>query len=127
MKTAIAHLNRQKSVSYVEVTKIYELDSSTLTRRHKHITISRTEATSIFRQRLNNTEDTFLSYIDSLTDRHISPITKIIKNLVKEIVRDSIEKNWTARFIQCHFNRICSLYLRPLNRVRVFTESITVF
>ena len=124
----IAHLNRQKSVSYVEVTKIYGLDPSTLTRRHKGITVSRTETTSTFRQRLNNTEeDTFLSYIDSLTDRHITPITKIIKNLVEEIVRGSIEKKWTVRFIQCHFNRICSLYLRPLNRIRIFIESITVF
>ena len=128
MKAVIVYLNRQKSVSYAEVTKIYGLDPSTLTHRHKGITVSRTEATSTFRQCLNNTEeDTFLSYIDSLTDRYILPIIKIIKNLTKEIVRGPIRKNWTARFIQRHFNYICSLYLRSLDHVRIFTKSITVF
>ena len=128
MEAAITHLNRQKSVSYAEVTKIYGLDPSTLTHRHKGITVSRTEATSTFRQRLNNTEeDTLLSYIDSLTDRHIPPTTKIIKNLAEEIVGGPIGKNWTARFIQRHSNRICSLYLRPLDRARASAESITVF
>ena len=128
MEAAIAHLNRQKSVSYAEVAKIYGLDPSTLARRHKGITVSRTEATSIFRQRLNNTEeDTFLSYIDSLTDRYIPPTTKIIKNLTEEIVRGPIEKNWTARFIQRHSNHICSLYLRSLDHICTFVESITVF
>ena len=94
MEAAIAHLNRQKSVSYAEVAKIYGLDPSTLAHRHKGITVSRTEATSIFRQRLNNTEeDTLLNYIDSLTDKYIPPTIKIIKNLVEEIVKESIGKN----------------------------------
>ena len=128
MEAVIVHLNRQKSVSYVEVAKIYELDPSTLVRRHKGITVSWIETTSTFRQCLNNTEeDTFLNYIDSLTDRHISPTTKIIKNLTEEIVKESIKKNWTVRFIQCHSNYIYSLYLQSLDRVRIFIEFIIIF
>ena len=128
MKTVITHLNRQKSVNYVEVAKIYELDPLTLTHRHKSIIVSRTETTSIFRQRLNNTEeDTFLNYINFLTDRYIPLIIKIIKNLTEEIVRGSIEKNQITRFIQYYSNYICSLCLRPLNHVRVSIKLITVF
>ena len=90
----LVYLNRQKSVSYVEVTKIYGLNPSTLTRRYKDITVFRIETTLIFRQRLNNTEeDTFLNYINSLIDRYISSITKIIKNLIEKIIRELIKKN----------------------------------
>ena len=67
----------------------------------------------------------------TLARRHkgltVSPTTQIIKNLVEEILKGPVGKNWTSRFIKCHSTRICSLYLRPLDRSRVFVESVTIF
>ena len=90
----ITHLNRQETFNYVETARTYEIDPITLTRRHKSLIVSRVEATLKYRQRLNNVEeDTFLDYIDSLIDRHILPTIQIIKNLVEEILKESVEKN----------------------------------
>ena len=94
METAIAHLNRQKSLNYAEAARTYGVDSSTLWRRHKGLTVSRAEATSTHHQRLNDVqEDTLLGHIDALTDRHIPPTPQIIKNLAEEIIGKPIGKN----------------------------------
>jgi hypothetical protein len=88
MEAAIAHLNRQESLNYAAAARVYGVHSQTLARRHKGLTMSRTEANSTFRQRLNNSqEDTILSYIDTLTETHIPPTTQIIKNLAEEILK----------------------------------------
>jgi Tc5 transposase DNA-binding domain len=68
-----------------------------------------------------------LGYIDSLTDRHISATSQIIRNLAEEIIQRPVGKNWTSEFIKRHSKRICSTYLHPLNRVRVSAESVTMF
>jgi hypothetical protein len=94
MEAAIAYLDRQNSLNYVAAAKIYGIPPSTLARRHKGLTVSRAEATSTYHQRLNNVqEDTHISYIDALTDRHIPSTTQIIKNLAEKIVKGSIGKN----------------------------------
>ena len=91
MNPAIAHLLRQESLNYVEAARTYEIVPTTLAPCHKGLTVSRTEATSIFRQRLNNVqEDTLLAYINALTNKHIPPTTQIIMNLAEEIAKGSI-------------------------------------
>ena len=128
MEAAIAHLNRQKTQNYTEAAKLYEVDPTTLARRYKGLSVSRAEATSTYHQRLNNVqEDTLLGYIDALTDRHTPPTMQIIKNLAEEIAGGPIGKNWTARFIKRYSKRICSPYLRPLDRTRASAESVSMF
>jgi Tc5 transposase DNA-binding domain len=68
-----------------------------------------------------------LGYIDRLTDRHIPPTTQIIRNLAEELVNGPVGKNWTARFVQRHKDRISSTYLRPLDRARCSAENSTAF
>ena len=94
IERAIAHLNRQETLNYVVTARLFEIESSTLRRRHQSLTISRTETYSNVHQRLNNVEeDELLCYINSLIDRHILPTIQIIKNLVKEMLKDSVNKN----------------------------------
>ena len=118
----------QEQLNVSAAAEIFKVDRTTLWRRYNGLTVSRAEANSTYRQRLNNTqEDELLQYIDALTDRHIPPTTQIIKNLAEEILKEPVGKNWTAGFIKRHFKRICSLYLQPLDRVRGSAESPTVF
>ena len=94
MDPAIAHLLRQESLNYAEAARTYGIVPTTLARRHKGLTISRAEATSTFRQQLNNIqEDTLLTYINALTNKHIPSTMQIIKNLAEEIAEEPIEKN----------------------------------
>ena len=76
MEAAIAYLDVQDQSNYAAAARLYKLVPSTLTWRYQDILVSRTETTSTHHQRLNNVqEDTLLSYIDVLTDRHMSPTT----------------------------------------------------
>ena len=128
IERAIAHLNREKQLSYRATAKLFGIEPSTLRRRHQGITVSRAEAFSTFHQRLNNVqEDELLRYINALTDRHMPLTTQIIKNLAEEMLKGPVGKNWTAGFIRRHSKRICSIYLQPLERVRASAESVTVF
>ena len=128
MEAAIAYLNAQDQPNYAAAARLYGLAPSTLARRYQGISVSRAEATSTHHQRLNNVqEDTLLGYINALTDRHITPTTQIIKNLAEEIVGGELGQNWTARFIKRHSQRICSLYLRALDRTRASAESVSPF
>jgi Tc5 transposase DNA-binding domain len=128
IERAIAHLNAQERPNYAAAVKLFEIDRTTLWRRYKSLTVSRAEANSTYRQRLNNTqEDELLRYINNLTDRHIPLTTQIIKNLAEEMLKGPVRKNWIAEFIKRHSKRIYSFYLQSLNHARASAESITVF
>jgi Tc5 transposase DNA-binding domain len=128
IRAAMDHLDSQDVLNYAAAARAFKVDPTTLARRYRGKTVSRAEANSTYRQRLNNVqEDTLLRYIDTLTDRHIPPTSQIIRNLAEEIIKGPVGKNWTADFIKRHSERICSVYLRPLDRARVSAESITAF
>jgi Tc5 transposase DNA-binding domain len=125
---AMAYLRAQKKPNYAAAARTYGVEPTTLRRRFLGLTRSRALANSEDRQLLNNVqEDTLLGYIDRLTDKHIPPTTQIIKNLAEEILSRPVGKNWPAGFINRHKNRVCSIYLRPLDRARVSSENATVF
>jgi Tc5 transposase DNA-binding domain len=125
---AIAHLEAQEELNYTEAGKLFGVHRTTLMRRYTRKTRSRAEANSNCRQRLNDVqEDTLLGYINTLTKRHIPPTSQIIRNLAEEMLKGPVGKNWTGNFIKRHSQRICSVYLDPLDRARVSAESVPVF
>jgi len=125
---AIAHLRAQEKPNYAAAGRLFEIEPTTLRRRFLGLTTSRAQATSEHRQLLNDAqEEVLLSYIDRLTDKHIPPTTQIIRNLAEELLGTSVGKNWTASFVRRHKDRICSIYLRPLDRTRVSAENAAVF
>jgi hypothetical protein len=74
IKAAIDDLDSQRAPNYAATARAHNIDRTTLARRYNGKTVSRAEATSTYRQCLNDVqEDTLLRYIDSLTDRHIPP------------------------------------------------------
>ena len=128
IELAIAHLKAQEQLNYAAVAKLYGVELTTLRRRFLSLTGTRAQATSEHHQALNNVqEDTLLRYIDKLTDKFIPPTTQIVKNLAEEILGGPVGKNWPARFVQRHKNRICSVYLRPLDRACTASENAAVF
>lgn len=45
-----------------------------------------------------------------------------MRNLAKEISGRDVDKNWIARFVRRHNNRLKSLYLRNIDNMRVKLE-----
>jgi hypothetical protein len=94
IKAAMDQLDSQKVLNYAAAARDHHISPMTLARRYRGKTVSRAEANSTYRQRLNDVqEDTLLRYIDTLTDRNIPPTSQIIKNLTEEILKGPIGKN----------------------------------
>lgn len=128
MTAACDHLDRQEKLNYAAAAREFNLNVRTLERHYTGKCGSRQEASSKHHQRLNDVEeDTLLRYIDELTNRHIPPTTQIVKNLAEEILGAPVGENWANRFVKRHEDRICSVYLKPIDHKRASAESITVF
>jgi Tc5 transposase DNA-binding domain len=128
IKAAMDQLDSQEVLNYAAAARDHYISPTTLARRYNGKTVSRAEANSTYRQRLNDVqEDTLLRYIDTLTDRNIPPTSQIIKNLVEEILKGPVGKNWTGSFLKRYQERINSHYLRPINHARVSAKSIPIF
>jgi hypothetical protein len=94
IEAAIHQLNSQKALNYAAAARDHHVHRTTLARRYCGKTVSRAEANSTYRQRLNDVqEDTLLRHIDSLTDRYIPLTSQIIRNLAEEILKGPVGKN----------------------------------
>lgn len=128
IEAAIAHLKAAAKPNYAQTARTFGIQETTLRRRFLGLTASRALTNSEHRQLLNDVqEDTILRYIDRLTDKFIPPTTQIIRNLVEELIGRPVGKNWAAGFVERHKDRICSKYLRPLDRTRAHAEKASVF
>jgi hypothetical protein len=67
-------------------------------------------------------EEALITQINKLTIQGMPPITKIVKNLVKEVIGRRIHKNWIASFVWRYSSRLKSLYLRNIDNLRVKSE-----
>jgi hypothetical protein len=122
MEKAINELNRQLIPNYRQISEKYGLTRTTLMRRFLSLCTSRQEVTSIYHKLLTDTqEEALITQINKLTVRGMPLITKIVKNLVKEVIRRKIH-NWTAHFVCRYSSRLKSLYLRNIDNLHVKSE-----
>ena len=123
MEKALDALDRQLIPNYAEIGKKFGIERTTLMRRHKGISTSKQEATSIHHKLLTDTqEEALINQINKLTTRGLPPTTHIVKNLAEEMIGCDINKNWTAGFVQRHSFRLKSLYLRNIDNLRMKSE-----
>lgn len=128
IEAAVAYLKAQDKPNYADAARRFEVAPMILRKHFLGLVGTRAQANSEHRQLLNDVqEDTILGYIDRLTEKFIPPTTQIVRNLAEELIGGPVGKNWAAGFVKRHKTRICSKYLRPLDRARVHAEKATVF
>jgi hypothetical protein len=94
IELALALLERQLLPNYSKTTREFNIDRTTLIRRHKGISTLREQATSEHKKCLTNTqEETLISVINKLSIQGLPPTTQIVKNLAEEIIRKEVNKN----------------------------------
>ena len=126
--SALADLNAQLHPNIRATARKYGLVESTLRRRWKGQTMSRQDAASEYIQRLTNSqEEALIGQINRLTDRGIPPTSRIVRNLAEEVLNGPVGKNWTGGFVRRHKERLTSLYLRNIDKVRVQSEYAPIF
>ena len=128
MDAALLHLKGLKHTNYRKVAKEFNVEETTLRRRFLGLTVSHKVHAETTKRALNRAqENAVLGYIDLLTDKHIPPTVQIIQNLAEELIGHRLGKNWSSTFCQRYKDRICSVYLRPLDRARVAAENDSMF
>jgi len=94
IKAALDALDRQLIPNYAAIAKEYDLERTTVMRKHISRTTSRATATSLFYKLLTNTqEEALISQINKLTLRGIPPTTYIVRNFVEEMIGREVNKN----------------------------------
>src|SRR5450756_2686339 len=123
MEKALDALDRQLMPNYAETGRNFGIERTTLMRRHKGISTSRQEATSVYHKLLTDTqEEALIDQINKLTARGLPPTSHIVRNLAEEMIGRDVNKNWTSNFVQRHSSRLKSLYLRNIDNPVSYTH-----
>ncbi len=94
MKAALAEIELSKDPNYREIARRFNLTHTTLLRRAKGMTRSRTEFQSEINQNLNDAQERILiKQINRLTDRGIPPTSRMVKNFAEEMIGREVGKN----------------------------------
>ena len=119
IESALADLKSQKAVNYSATARKWEVERTTLAKRHKGQTGTIQAANSESRQRLSNAqEEVLIGHINRLTERGIPPTCRITRNIAEEIAGEELGPAWTARFVKRHNEKLKSLYLRNIDHLR---------
>ncbi|OXV05138.1 hypothetical protein Egran_07094 [Elaphomyces granulatus] len=107
IKLALNDLKSHKSPNYTATANKYNVDRNTLSRRYKGICMSNHDEHSAYQNFLPDAqEEVILGYINDLSDRGMPPTPQILENIVIEIVKQPIGRNWITRFCQRYRNEI---------------------
>ena len=128
MALALESCNKSLKPNYSAVAREFNLERTTLAKRHKGQTVSRAHANSIYRQLLTTAqEEQLVKQINKLTVRQMPPTVQMVKNMAEEIIQGPVNKNWTSRFVKCYQSRLKSLYLRNIDNLRAKSEFAPMF
>ena len=124
IELTVADLESQESLNYTQTAKKWDIDRSTLSRRHRGITGSKQDQYSYTLKALTDKQENVLvRYINNLSARDLSPISQIVRNLAKELAGKDIDPNWVARFVKRKKGLLTSIYLAPINHQRKVSDN----
>ena len=94
IELAVADLESQESLNYAQTAKKWNVDRSTLSRRHRGITGSKQDQYSYTAKTFTDVqENVLIRYINDLSARGLPPTSQIIRNLAKELAGKDISSN----------------------------------
>jgi hypothetical protein len=124
IELAIADLESQVCLNYTDAAKKWNIDRSTLSRRHRGVTGSKQDQYSYTAKKLTDVQETVLvRYINDLSARGLPPTLQIVKNLAKELAGEEIGQCWVRRFVERKKNALRSIYLTPIDHQRKVSDN----
>lgn len=123
MIQALAECDISEAPNYAAIARKYNLERSTLSRRHRGKTTSRELYESEHMQCLTNAQERVLiNQINRLNELNLPPTSQIVRNFAEEMIGRPVGKNWAGQFVKRHQSELLSLYLRNINNKRVQSE-----
>jgi len=124
IQLAIADLESQNRINYTTTAKKWDLDRTTLARRHRGETGTREKATSNSYKALTDLQEKALvKHINTLNTRGMPPTPQIVKNLAEELANRKLNKNWVANFTERYDKELTSIYLRVIDYKRKIADN----
>ncbi len=124
IQLAIADLESQNRINYTTTAKKWDLDRTTLARRHRGETGTREKATSNSYKTLTDLQEKALvERINILSTRGMPPTPQIVKNLAEELANRKLNKNWVANFTERYDKELISIYLRVIDHKRKIADN----
>jgi hypothetical protein len=128
IKAAITDLESQRKPKYAATARNWNIDKSTLWRRHQGETKTMEEANTESRQNLSRIqEEVLIEHCNRLTDRGIPPTPQILTNIAEELAKKKLGHNWATRFYDRHGDRLTSVYLRRIDHNRKKADNSRYF
>lgn len=120
---ALESLRPGERVNYTKIAEVYDVDRTTLSKRHRGVQQSR-GAQYESQRILNNQQSAQLTkWINNLTERGLPPFNEMLRNFAKEITGNKPGKNWPSRWLKAHDNDIISRYTTGIDRSRKRADS----
>ena len=123
IEAALAALDLQESPNYSATARQFNVDRTTLSRRHRGITTSKAAGNEVRRFLSDNQELELIKYVNHLCDRGIPPTPQMLRNFAAEIGGRLPGKDWPGRFVNRHKDKLKSVYLEGLDLNRKKAES----
>ena len=115
---ALADLDLQEYPNYSGTAKKYDVNRTTLSRRHKGVTgpsILRADSVSLL---THQQQRTLVDYINILTERGILFTSYMVRNFAHDICGIWPAKNWPGRFSERWKDELTSDYLSGIDLSR---------
>jgi hypothetical protein len=126
IQAAIAELESQnegEKLSYTKLAAKYNIDRSTLSRRHQGLQAPK-KTKEQNQLKINPQQELeLIRYIEGLTKRGLPPTREMIRNFSSEIAQEPVSESWVTRFINRHDVHLISKWTTGLNRTRVLADS----
>jgi hypothetical protein len=120
---AIESLNPGEKLVYAQIAREYDVEPTTLARRHKGASIS-SSLDAQNRQALHpQQEQELLRYIERLTKRGLPPTRAMIRNFASQIAQRELGVHWVDRLIQRYPEQLISKWTTAMDKSRHKADS----
>ena len=100
IEEALEVLESQKSPNYTATARLFGINRTTLSRRHRGVMGTIDEKANKARLLTTQQEKTLTKYINKLTLRGFPPTPAIVRNFAKDICKIEPAKNWVSRYVE---------------------------
>jgi len=118
IEAALADLALQDSSNYTATAKKFNINRSTLSRRHRGKTAFVKESKQTTSILSNQQEKELIRYINKLIERGIPPLNAMIRVFAYNISGKQPGKNWSYEFVRRHSDVLQSKFLQEADLER---------
>jgi uncharacterized protein YoaH (UPF0181 family) len=118
IKLALQDLRLSDKPNISATAKLYNVDRSTLSRRHRNVTNPKPICHEKEQLLSHQQEQDLVEYINKLTEKGLPPTTAMVRNFAEEIAGKRPGNSWSQRFCTRHTDVLSRGYLNTIDAQR---------